>query len=90
MEEPIWSFIIGVHVNLKNCKNISIIQIQLTAGTVTVMLVIVIMIIISDVGDRLKILMTSLRCLFVTNIFCLQHRCSQQELSDEQGSVQGM
>ena len=49
---------------------------------------IVILIIISDVGDRLK--MTSLSCLFVTNIFCLQHRCRQQELSDEQGSVQGM
>ena len=39
MEEVIWSFIIAVHLNLKNFKNISIIQIQLTAGTATAMLV---------------------------------------------------
>ena len=39
MGELIWSFIIGVHANLKNCKNISNIPIQLTAGTATAMLV---------------------------------------------------
>ena len=47
MEELIWSFIIGVHVNLKNCKNIFIIQIQLIVGTATLIL---------------KILATSLWC----------------------------
>ena len=35
MEELIWIFIIGVLVNLKNCKNNLIIQIQLTVGTAT-------------------------------------------------------
>ena len=46
----------------------------------------IILVIITEVGDRLMILTTSLRCVFVTNItlYRLQHRCSPQGLSDEQ------
>ena len=63
MGELIWSFIIGVHANLKNCKNILIIPIKLTVGPATMILVTQLcnmLVTISDVGDNVTV--TSLRC----------------------------
>ena len=60
------------HPNPINCRNGSI-----DVGDLIILMT------ISNVAHKLKILMTSLRCLFVTSIFGLQHRCSPQGLSDE-------